>query len=464
MGPFGRAAVGLIVSKDSANKKKKQSVEDVVGNVKGGRRNAGSLPSWLKDDVADEKPVKDGKDKSAKEGKEKWKERVKESKEKSKGLTSGKGHIDEELEMTISDPIPDEDFRLATSLLGLHPIKTRSGPLLFPPSTRSGPVYAGTFQSRFDAGNESRQGQDKAVNSWSKGESSTRLVSGVRKASKVHAQDSVSPTDFTTAEENGQNSGGRVFMHADASEMEGSPRSDASPESLSQRKLQRSSRIGDLGGRMYGSGLKLEGHRNGSASQMGNPFGSTWDDGQVSSSATESSYRGEGGSGSIYESHVCSQDQRSPSRIGAEGDAEAESPTESPRFQALLRMTKSVGKKHRDIKSFSHELDPRGLRSHEFFRPQNLGGFNDLQELVQTLKARFNTAKEEVNGELAVFAGDLLEALEKNAGTVPDWQEGAEDLLVLARKCAMMDPQQFRKECEAIVHELDEKRDRKSVV
>lgn len=249
MGPFGRAAVGLIVSKDSANKKKKQSVEDVVGNVKGGRRNAGSLPSWLKDDVADEKPVKDGKDKSAKEGKEKWKERVKESKEKSKGLTSGKGHIDEELEMTISDPIPDEDFRLATSLLGLHPIKTRSGPLLFPPSTRSGPVYAGTFQSRFDAGNESRQGQDKAVNSWSKGESSTRLVSGVRKASKVHAQDSVSPTDFTTAEENGQNSGGRVFMHADASEMEGSPRSDASPESLSQRKLQRSSRIGDLGDR-----------------------------------------------------------------------------------------------------------------------------------------------------------------------------------------------------------------------
>jgi hypothetical protein len=42
-------------------------------------------------------------------------------------------------------------------------------------------------------------------------------------------------------------------------------------------------------------------------------------------------------------------------------------------------MTGSKGKRPTDIKSFSHELDPRGLRSHEFFRPHNLGGFNDVE-------------------------------------------------------------------------------------
>ena len=42
-------------------------------------------------------------------------------------------------------------------------------------------------------------------------------------------------------------------------------------------------------------------------------------------------------------------------------------------------MTKSKGKRPTDIKSFSHELDPRGLRSHEFFRPRDLGGLNDLE-------------------------------------------------------------------------------------
>lgn len=49
--------------------------------------------------------------------------------------------------------------------------------------------------------------------------------------------------------------------------------------------------------------------------------------------------------------------------------------TESPRFQALLRMTGGPRKGNKDIKSFSHELDPRGLRSHEFLCPQS---FHDL--------------------------------------------------------------------------------------
>lgn len=63
-----------------------------------------------------------------------------------------------------------------------------------------------------------------------------------------------------------------------------------------------------------------------------------------------------------------------------------------------------------------------------------------------------------MNAELAVFAGDIIEILEKNADAAPNWQERAEDLLVLAKECAMMSAQQFRKSCEAIVHELDEKR------
>lgn len=46
---------------------------------------------------------------------------------------------------------------------------------------------------------------------------------------------------------------------------------------------------------------------------------------------------------------------------------------ESPRFQALLRMTGGPRKgKATDIKSFSHELDPRGVRSYEFTPPHSL--------------------------------------------------------------------------------------------
>ena len=256
MGPFGRAAVGLIVNKDGTSKKKK---EDGVGSLKGGRRNAGTLPSWLKDDLPDEKTAKDGKEKPVKEGKDKW---VKESKEKNKkSSSSGKSHIDEEVEMEISAPIPDEDFRLATSLLGLNRIKTRSGPLHFPAaSTRSGPVFAGTVQSRFDTG---------------KGESSTKLLSGGRKASKVHARDSVSPEEFSPAEESSYNR--RSSLPGESTDMGASPLSETSPGSLNLKKLQRSSRIGELekafGGRP-GSGLRVEG--SGDGSHSGSQFGSSW--------------------------------------------------------------------------------------------------------------------------------------------------------------------------------------------
>lgn len=77
---------------------------------------------------------------------------------------------------------------------------------------------------------------------------------------------------------------------------------------------------------------------------------------------------------------------------------------------------------------------------------------------MAALGARFHTAKEEVNAELAVFAGDLVEVLETSSEIEPYLQERIEDLLILARDCAFMDPQEFRRQCEAIVQELDDKR------
>lgn len=267
MGPFGRAAVGLIVNKDGSNKKKNKGDDS---GPKAGRRNASNLPSWSKDDHPE---AKGGKDKTIKEGKDKW---IKESKERSKKNSSGKSEGIEEMDMEISAPIPDEDFRLATSLLGLNRIKTRSGPLLRPGSTRSGPVFAGTLQSRFDTGKAEKREAKTINNNWTKGESSTRLLSGVRKASKVHARDSLSPKDSSRTDSSSYRKG-RTLMHGESSsEMPTSPLSDGSPRSSNTKKLQRSSRIGDLektgGGRL--TGCRLEGTFDSQASRPENCSGS----------------------------------------------------------------------------------------------------------------------------------------------------------------------------------------------
>ena len=82
----------------------------------------------------------------------------------------------------------------------------------------------------------------------------------------------------------------------------------------------------------------------------------------------------------------------------------------------------------------------------------------DLQELLAALRARFNTAKEEVDSELKYFASDLIEILDRNTDSFPEWKENVEDLLLLAQRCAKLSPVDFRRECEKIVHELDERR------
>lgn len=131
--------------------------------------------------------------------------------------------------------------------------------------------------------------------------------------------------------------------------------------------------------------------------------------------------------------------------------------TESPEFHSIPQIPEFHRSKKwpKDIKSFSHELGPRGGRAPDVSRPHS---DNDLEELLADLRGRFNTAKEEVDAELNLFAADLVEILDRNAHPFPQWQEKVEDLLVLARRCTLLSSYEFRRECENIVHELDDRR------
>ncbi|KAF6150851.1 hypothetical protein GIB67_020934 [Kingdonia uniflora] len=137
-------------------------------------------------------------------------------------------------------------------------------------------------------------------------------------------------------------------------------------------------------------------------------------------------------------------------------DCETPKESESPRFQAILRLTSAPRKRFpADIKSFSHELNSKGVRPFPFWKPR---GLNNLEEVLVVIRAKFDKAKEEVDSDLAVFAGDLVGILEKNAETHPDWLETIEDLLVLARRCAIMSSGEFWLQCEGIVQDLDDRR------
>lgn len=165
---------------------------------------------------------------------------------------------------------------------------------------------------------------------------------------------------------------------------------------------------------------------------------------------------------------------------------ECENPkeSESPRFQAILRVTSAPRKRFPgDIKSFSHELNSKGVRPFPFWKPRGLNNLEVIrfssffvlkrccnnmhfsnytmrlqQEVLLMIRARFDKAKEEVDSDLHIFAADLVGILEKNAESHPEWQETIEDLLVLARSCAMTPPGEFWLQCESIVQELDDRR------
>ncbi|XP_020519544.1 probable serine/threonine protein kinase IREH1 isoform X1 [Amborella trichopoda] len=149
-------------------------------------------------------------------------------------------------------------------------------------------------------------------------------------------------------------------------------------------------------------------------------------------------------------SNVCTPDAQTPCGI-----SEAPNESESPRFQAIMRLTSAPRRNPGDIKSFSHELNSKGVKPFPFWKPRGL--FN-LTEVVAVIRAKFDRAKEEVDSDLAVFAGDLVGLLEKNAEVHPEWQETLEDLLILARQCTMMSPGEFWLQCEGIVQDIDDRR------
>lgn len=165
---------------------------------------------------------------------------------------------------------------------------------------------------------------------------------------------------------------------------------------------------------------------------------------------TKASSWGSPGCSSSTDTHI--QESEAPC-----GTSDGAKETESPRFQALLRVTRGPWKNKltHDIKSFSHELDPRGVRPFPSWKPRN---FNNIQVVLGAIRVRFDKAKEEVNSDLAIFAGDLVEILEKTAEAHPEWKESLEDLLVLARQCDMMSPGEFWLQCEGIVQDLDDRR------
>jgi len=172
-------------------------------------------------------------------------------------------------------------------------------------------------------------------------------------------------------------------------------------------------------------------------------------DGESSSEAGQrnSSWRHSGGLRSL---DFCTPEMKAPY------DCENPKESESPRFQAILRVTSAPRKRFPgDIKSFSHELNSKGVRPYPFWKPR---GLNNLEEVLVMIRAKFDKAKEEVDSDLHVFAADLVGILEKNAENHPEWQENLEDLLVLARNCAMTSPGEFWLQCEGIVQELDDRR------
>ncbi|MQL82765.1 hypothetical protein Taro_015246 [Colocasia esculenta] len=104
-------------------------------------------------------------------------------------------------------------------------------------------------------------------------------------------------------------------------------------------------------------------------------------------------------------------------------------------------------------KSFSHELGPRGgVRP----SPPQARSYSDLKELLGSLHSKFHAAKEELNRELVIFGGDVIDILEKD--TSSEARGCTEDLLALAQKCIEMSSHDFREKCEGIVQKLAENR------
>lgn len=107
------------------------------------------------------------------------------------------------------------------------------------------------------------------------------------------------------------------------------------------------------------------------------------------------------------------------------------------------------------FKSFSHELGPKGGIHPS---PPRAHSYNDLKELLGSLRLRFDAAKEAVNTELGGFLQEVVEIVQKNDSLPLDGQKMAEELVVLAKECIKMTCLEFRSKCEPIVQDLTVKR------
>ncbi|XP_055833113.1 probable serine/threonine protein kinase IRE4 isoform X2 [Solanum dulcamara] len=103
------------------------------------------------------------------------------------------------------------------------------------------------------------------------------------------------------------------------------------------------------------------------------------------------------------------------------------------------------------FKSFSHELGPKGGIQPS---PPRAHSYNDLKELLGSLRLRFDAAKEAVNTELGGFLQEVVEIVQKNGSLPLDGQKMAEELVVLAQECIKMTCLEFRSKCEPIVQDL----------
>ncbi|GFZ10303.1 protein kinase superfamily protein [Actinidia rufa] len=83
---------------------------------------------------------------------------------------------------------------------------------------------------------------------------------------------------------------------------------------------------------------------------------------------------------------------------------------------------------------------------------------SNSEELLGSLRSKFDAAKEVVNMELASFVGELMELLHKNDFSSLEEQKLVEDLLILCQQCVDMTSIEFRAKCETVVQDLTEKR------
>lgn len=118
---------------------------------------------------------------------------------------------------------------------------------------------------------------------------------------------------------------------------------------------------------------------------------------------------------------------------------------------------KHLSKMPKGSKSFSHELGPKGGIRLIHPRPHS---YVDLKEFLGALRSRFSAAKEVVNSELTCFMREVVEVLQKNDSMSPLEIQMTEGLLILARQCLEMTSFEFRSNCEIIVQDLTEKRQR----